>query len=749
MAQNDTVVTGPNQQVQVYVLGNDNDPQGDRLALQSVGTAANGTVQIVSGASSGLPEVALYSPSSGFSGTDTFTYVVTDGARTATATVSVTVDPSPPLAQNDTVVTGPNQQVQVYVLGNDNDPQGDRLALQSVGTAANGTVQIVSGASSGLPEVALYSPSSGFSGTDTFTYVVTDGARTATATVSVTVDPSPPLAQNDTVVTGPNQQVQVYVLGNDNDPQGDRLALQSVGTAANGTVQIVSGASSGLPEVALYSPSSGFSGTDTFTYVVTDGARTATATVSVTVDPSPPLAQNDTVVTGPNQQVQVYVLGNDNDPQGDRLALQSVGTAANGTVQIVSGASSGLPEVALYSPSSGFSGTDTFTYVVTDGARTATATVSVTVLAAVGPNDPPVAVDDTVITRGNQAVSVYVTGNDTDADGDPLTVDAIVTSPTNGSVSFNAGAAYYTPTTGFAGTDTFTYRATDGAATSSVATVTVTVDAGAPVAVDDTVITRGNQAVSVYVTGNDTDADGDPLTVDAIVTSPTNGSVSFNAGAAYYTPTTGFAGTDTFTYRATDGAATSSVATVTVTVDAAAPVAVDDTVITRGNQAVSVYVTGNDIDADGDPLTVDAIVTSPTNGSVSFNAGAAYYTPTTGFAGTDTFTYRATDGAATSSVATVTVTVDAAAPVAVDDTVITRGNQAVSVYVTGNDTDADGDPLTVDAIVTSPTNGSVSFNAGAAYYTPTTGFAGTDTFTYRATDGAATSSVATVTVTVL
>ncbi len=317
--------------------------------------------------------------------------------------------------------------------------------------------------------------------------------------------------------------------------------------------------------------------------------------------------------------------------------------------------------------------------------------------------------------------------------------------PTNGSASFSGGAIRYTPNSGFAGTDAFNYRVSDGAATSD-ASVTVTVSGSAPVAAADTTITHPNQPINIYVVGNDTDADGDQLFVAAVLDGPTNGSASFSGGAIRYTPNSGFAGTDAFNYRVSDGAATSD-ASVTVTVSGSAPVAAADTTITHPNQPINIYVVGNDTDADGDQLFVAAVLDGPTNGSASFSGGAIRYTPNSGFAGTDAFNYRVSDGAATSD-ASVTVTVSGSAPVAAADTATTHLNQPINIYVVGNDTDTDGDQLFVAAVLDGPTNGSASFSGGAIRYTPNSGFAGTDAFNYRVSDGAATSD-ASVTVTVL
>jgi hypothetical protein len=189
-----------------------------------------------------------------------------------------------------------------------------------------------------------------------------------------------------------------------------------------------------------------------------------------------------------------------------------------------------------------------------------------------GGNTPPVAVDDTATTPFETPVTIDVLANDTDADGDTLSSGASdAASASGGTVSCTA-TCDYTPPTGFSGTDTFTYQASDGTDLSNVATVTITVEAAPntpPVAVDDAYGTLQDVALTVPapgVLGNDSDADGDTLTA-ALTTPATSGTLVLGSdGSFLYTPSAGFFGTDGFTYVAFDGTDVSNPATVTITV---------------------------------------------------------------------------------------------------------------------------------------------------------------------------------------
>ena len=181
-----------------------------------------------------------------------------------------------PVAVNDAASTPSGTAVDVAVLQNDHDPDNGPgpLAIQSVGSPANGTAQR-------LGTTVRYVPSGGFTGTDTFIYTIADGATTASATVTVTVTGAPvqsPVAVNDAASTPSGTAVDVAVLQNDHDPDNGPgpLAIQSVGSPANGTAQR-------LGTAVRYVPSGGFTGTDTFIYTISDGAATASATVTVTV----------------------------------------------------------------------------------------------------------------------------------------------------------------------------------------------------------------------------------------------------------------------------------------------------------------------------------------------------------------------------------------------------------------------------------------------------------------------------------
>ncbi|MBZ5629397.1 MAG: tandem-95 repeat protein [Acidobacteriia bacterium] len=265
----------------------------------------------------------------------------------------------------------------------------------------------------------------------------------------------------------------------------------------------------------------------------------------------------------------------------------------------------------------------------------------------------------------------------------------------------------------------------------------------APIANSQSVTSNGGP-VAIGLTASD--QDGNPLTF-AIVSNPSHGVLTGSAPNVTYTPNAGFAGSDSFRFKANDGRVDSNTATVTITVSPAinhAPVANSQSVTSNGS-AVAITLVATD--QDGNSLAY-AVVTNPANGGLTGTAPNVTYTPAVGFAGTDSFTFRANDGQLDSNIATVTITVLPLvnhAPIANSQSV-TSPSYAVPITLTA--TDPDGNPLTY-ATVSNPTHGTLTGTPPNLTYTPTAGFLGTDGFTFKANDAQLDSNIATVTITVI
>lgn len=335
------------------------------------------------------------------------------------------------------------------------------------------------------------------------------------------------------------------------------------------TVAPAVGATDGDGRASTTATTATASGTTTIAAAVGGVSGTASMTVILNVAP---IATDDAYATDEDAPLVLDaatgVLANDTDPDAGALAASLVAGPAHGVLALA-------PDGSFeYTPDPDFHGADAFAYVASDGTENSEpATVRITVAPV---NDPPVALDDGyAVNEDGQLIVAAANGvlaNDIDVDDAALTAAAL-TIPVNGSLAFQSdGSFVYTPKPNFNGVESFTYRASDGASASNLATVTITVRPvnDAPVAVGDRVTTTAETPVSGNVLTNDFDLDGDALTA-APVSGPANGSVTLNPDGTFtYTPNPGFDGSDSFTYRANDGAADSNVATVSITVNPAA-----------------------------------------------------------------------------------------------------------------------------------------------------------------------------------
>jgi len=277
-------------------------------------------------------------------------------------------------------------------------------------------------------------------------------------------------------------------------------------------------------------------------------------------------------------------------------------------------------------------------------------------------NRAPVAVNDAIrINRNAGATLIPVLVNDSDVDGDTLTVTS-VTAPTNGTASNSGNGVVYTPRAGFFGTDTFSYTISDGKGGSATATVTVTVADQAPVAVDDTATVANGGTVTVSPLANDRDPEGGVLRVTGI-DQPASGTAVLEGNNVRYTAVPGFTGVATIPYRIVDDAGNVANARILVTVQAVPanrpPTARNDMAMVMAGMTVDVNVLANDTDPDvGDVLRVTAVGNSTMGGAVSINAnGTVRYISRVGAMGMDMFSYTITDSAGNTATAQVSVTI--------------------------------------------------------------------------------------------
>jgi VCBS repeat-containing protein len=734
-AANDMASTTEDLPVTFGVLGNDSGLGDAPVVVTVTSGPASGTASV------NADNSISYSPAANFNGTATLGYTVTDtDGDPATATVTITVNAvnDAPNALDDTVTAQEETAKIVAVLVNDTDVDGPALSITAVSDPPHGAI-IDNG-----DGTVTYTPDAAYNGPDSFTYTVSDGFLSDTATVWVTVESvnDPPVAVDDSATTAEDTAVTITVLDDDSDPDDTLLTVSGVSDPPNGTAVV------NPDNTITYTPDLNFSGADTFTYTVSDGQLADTGQVAVTVHAvnDAPVAAAGSNTTDEDTPKSGTLSATDVDDAS--LSFSVVAQPANGSVIVTDSASGAY----TFTPAAHWNGTTSFTFKANDGeVDSVPATITVTVAAV---NDAPVAADG-LLTVVEDSTGNPGTVSATDIDSADIDFE-IVTGPTHGILATfdpETGAFTYTPSGDYFGTDSFTFRATDGTALSNVATVSITVNPvnDAPVAAAGLLSTDEDTPKSGTLSATDVD---DASLTFSVVTQPANGSVSVTdpaSGAYSFTPAASFHGSTSFTFKANDGEVDSNVATVSITVNPVndAPVATGGSLSTNEGTAQSGSLSAGDV--DGDDVDFE-IVGGPSHGALSgFDAetGAFTYAPSGDYFGDDSFTYRATDGTALSNVATVSITVNPVndAPVANSDLSATAEDSQVSVAVLGNDTDVDGDSLSITG-VGAPIHGTAVINGSSIDYTPVLNYSGSDSFTYTISDGNGGTATGTVTVTV-
>lgn len=702
-----------NEDSQVGVTLSAYDPESNPITYAVVTQPAHGTL-------SGTPPNLTYMPQANWNGTDTFTYKANDATAgdSNIATVTVTVAPvnDAPVPNAQTVNGTEDTPVSFTLTGSDVD--GDPLTFTVTGVYA-GTV-------SGTPPNLTFTPNANYASTAYVSFSVSDGLITSgTATVTIVLAPTPdaPTANNVQVTTAEDTQATVYFSAT--DPDGTSAFTYTVLTQpAHGTL---SGTGS---TYRWYQPDPNWNGTDSFTYKANDGALDSPpATVTITVTPvdDPPTVPTVSVSLDEDSSAPVTLLGS--DPEGTAVTFTVTTQPARGTL-------SGVAPNLTFTATPNANGYDGFQYRVTDA--TGKSTVSTANIYITPINDTPTADDVAVTTNEDTMVGITLAGND--AETTSLTY-TIVTPPSHGTLTGTGKTRTYSPSLDWNGTDTFTYSASDGLLTSNIATVAITVNAveDAPRATSQTVTTPEETAVNITLGGMD--PEGAAITY-AVLTQPTRGTLSGSAPNLTFTPNTNAYGGDWFSFRVNDGALNSATAYVTINITNVndAPVASPSAVTTNEDTTVSVPLQVS----DPDPNTTLSytIVTPPTKGTLTNGTGnVKFYKPNLNANGTDSFTFKASDGTLESNVETVTVTITP-----VNDVPVAQGKSVTlptnGGAVTLTATDADNDPLTW-TILTQPVGGTLSGTAPNLTFTPDPGTTSTS-FTFKVNDGTVDSNTATV-----
>lgn len=585
----------------------------------------------------------ITTPSADWTGTETVRFMARDpsgGTHSDRVVFDVRAVYDPPVAGQDEWTTLEDSSVEMDVLSNDTDPDGDSLRISHVGKPRSGAAKIVAGK-------VVYTPKADFSGSDQFNYTIMDGRggmAIGLARVSVVPVNDAPAVTADLAITTEDSPVQLDVLENDLDPDdGDVLVLTDFTKPEHGKLD------RGASGTFVYTPELNYAGLDKFSYKLRDrqGAESeAPVTILVkSVNDAPAVPDQEFTI---NKRAPLNFDFVGSDVEGDKLTFKIVKAPENGVLLA-------YPTVGNYTANKDFVGQDKFTYVANDGqVDSREATVSLRVVDA---NNPPVVESKSLKTKPNQALEIDLTAKDFDED--PLTYE-ITDAPKNGQLDGSGPVVTYRPSPGFLGRDQFKFQAGDAVSRSALAVVEIEVTDKntAPVVKDSSIELKMNTSTNLVL--NATDGEADRLTF-TIVTPPAQGALSGTAPKFVYTPKTDFVGSDRLTFRASDGEAESELGTVTITVKVpnSPPEAQDQSIaVTRNTPAwVLLAVT----DAEGDRL-FSPILKGPKNGRIYGSGTSFTYVPNPGYLGSDSFTYKVWDGVTYSKPARVSINVTASPP---------------------------------------------------------------------------------------
>ena len=676
VASPDTAGGLEDSDIAVSLSGSDAD--GTVASITVTALPANGTLYLADGstpvvAGSALTPAAaaslVFKPTADFNGSTSFTFTVTDdlGAVSTPATETILVVPVNDAPTVTVPVVAPGQEDTLHSISGVSIGDVDGDSLITTLSVSNGTLSVAPSAgatilgnggfsviligSAAAINAALatigYAPRADYNGNDTLRISTNDGlAPPVVVDVPLTLAPVADIVA-DAVTTAEDTPVQIDVLANDTFESAGRTisAIDGIGITAGGPAVAVANGSVTLDAAGqlLFTPTGNYNGTTSFAYTVSSAGTTETATVSVNVIPGndAPVALNDAFATAEDTPVTFDVRGNDNDIDGDALAvtqIDGVAIAVGGSVNVSGGSVTLNADGTLtFSPTLNDNGSPSFTYTVSDGTLTSTATVNGTVSPS---NDAPVATADTGALNEGATLSVAASGvlaNDSDVDAaDTKTVSGVafgatagtvgtVLTGTYGTLTLNADGSYSYQATqpastalaqGQTATESFSYTMIDSAGAASTSTLTFTINginsapAAAPdsntVSEDTSLVVAASPATGLLANDSDPDAGASlSITQFSIAGDPTSyaagsaatiagvGTLTINANGSYgFTPFANYNGpVPVATYTVSDGtAATQSTLTLTVAPVNDAPVLsldFDHSHNTVGVQAIS------------------------------------------------------------------------------------------------------------------------------------------------------------------
>ena len=555
---------------------------------------------------------------------------------------------------------------------------------------------------------------------------------------------TPPEAVDDEFGIRPGRSTLLPVLDNDSDDDGDVLTARTVTNPEFGSiVRTRGGRALQITDV----PESMTSGSTSFTYEASDGLAGATANVTLTIHPwsqneGPRQLKHPVIKVGANAQVEYNLLSDWIDPDGDQFYLMSatapegmaVQFSEDGTVQIRDlGSGAGVKAIAV---------------TLSDGHAETTGELKVSVQES--GNVPPVARADFYVARVAEPLTIDPIANDTDPNGDALSLVAAGTAPAGTAVSADLSRGTLTFTGSVPGSFQFTYTVSDGPST-TVGVIRVDVvddDTNAlPIAEDDLAVLPSGGASLIAPLANDTDPSGGVLVVQSIDV-PANSGLEVTLIERHLlriTSPRGLTDVTTFTYTVSNGAGSATAQVSVIPTNAQSeetpPQATPDTAKVRADDIGSVSVLSNDRSPIGLSLSLDPeveVLSGAELGTV-FVTGNQVRLAAGSEAGVVRVAYTAIDSVGNRATTTVTFEIIASSaansapvPKALSAWAVQGQMTRIPVPLTG--IDPDGDSVALVGIDQPPAKGSVVLGTEWLEYTPSDDATGTDTFSYIVED---------------
>lgn len=510
-------------------------------------------------------------------------------------------------------------------------------------------------------------------------------------------------------------------------PNGSLLTVGWSQVSGPGTATFLKPSSVSTP-VAFDEPGSyvlRLTGSDTEFFVHSE------CTVAVSQPNHPPSGITPPVVT--QEDVSVDFELNGTDPDGNVMTFAVVEPPVHGTLE---GEGPGL----RYSPFADYAGPDRIVYEVGDGELTSGEVELAIMITPI--NDPPLADTQSIGTMEDDAVTVTLNGSD--IEGAPLIYE-LVDLPSFGALSGAPPELVYVPYVNFFGSDTFSFRVSDGELQSSVATVVILVGEINDPPRAHAVELQLNEDVPLALVLTGSDVEGSTLAF-TVLTPPLHGTLNGTPPELTYTPAFNYHGDDSFEFKVDDGELDSETAGIAFEIAPVndSPIATDVRVETDEDTSLPVTLSG--VDVDGDDLQFE-IIDPPGHGVLSGSGREWTYFPEPDYFGEDAFTFIANDGLAISELATVVISVKPIndPPVSSDNVIVANEDTPVGLLLRASDVDGD---LLAYEIVSEARHGVLSGELPNLTYTPELNYHGSDEVVFLASDAEAMSEPAAIRITV-